>query len=327
MTDFPFRGVIANVFTVFKDDLSLDDDGQRRFLDALVATQSISAYFVRSGMGQMYTFSMDDVKQMARTACEHLGADAPVLVGSAGIWDRNRDKRADSERFIEEAIELSQYAEGLGAAGVVHTLPEAIAWTETRTPGDIALDYFARVAEAVSIPVLIYQPPRTDEAYCVTPELLAQIGAIDGVRGIKVSSPDAGYIFDLCRALEGTDCAFITGNECSWLWGLQCGSPAVIGQGACVNPQILKAVQDRFDAGDMDGAREGQASINRLVATCPNAVDFLKRYMNEHGYAMGTVARPAGDNPYADADRVPLSDAEYRAFTRIYEAELARYPI
>ena len=117
MTDFPFRGVIANVFTVFNDDLSIDDDGQRRFLDALVATRSNSAYFVRSGMVQMYTFDLDDVKQMARTACGHIGADAPVLVGAAGIWDRNRDKRPDPEKFTLEAIELSQYAEELGAAG------------------------------------------------------------------------------------------------------------------------------------------------------------------------------------------------------------------
>ncbi len=325
MTDFPFRGVIANVFTVFNDDLTLDDDGQRRFLDALVAMESNSAYFVRSGMGQMYTFSADDVRQIAKVACDHIGADAPVLVGAAGVWDRNRDKRPELERFIEESIELSRFAEDTGAAGVVHTLPEAILPTDDRSADDISLEYFARVADAVSIPVLIYQPPGTDPAYCVTPELLARIGAIDGVRGIKVSSPDAGYIFDLCRALDGTDCAFITGNESSWLWGLHCGSPAVIGQGACLNPQILKAVQDRFDAGDLDGSRDAQASINRLVDACPNAVDFFKRYLSEQGYSMGATLRLAVDNPYAEADRVRLTEAEYMACKELYEAELAKY--
>jgi len=325
MTDFPFPGVIANVFTVFNDDLSLDDNGQRRFLDALVDTESVTAYFVRSGMGQMYSYAADDVKQIAKTACDHLGADVPVLVGAAGIWDRNYDKRPDPERFIEEAIDLSRYAEDSGAAGVVHTLPEAIQSTESRSIDELSVDYFERMVEAVSIPVLIYQPPGTLDEYCVSPDLLARIGAIDGVRGIKVSSPDAGYIFDLCRALAGTDCAFITGNECSWLWGLHCGSPAVIGQGACVNPQILKAAQDRFLKGDLDGAREAQASINALVEACPNAVDFYKRYRNEQGYTMRTAFRRSGNNPYAEADRLPLSDEEYAAFKPVYEAELARY--
>jgi len=325
MSDFPFRGVIANVFTVFNDDLSLDDDGQRRFLDALCATESVSAYFVRSGMGQMYSFVADDVKQIARTACGHLGAGEPVLVGAAGVWDRNQDRRPDPEAFIQESIELSRYAEDVGAAGVVHTLPEAILATSKNAAADIAVDYFTRVADAVSIPVLIYQAPGTDDLHCVTPESLARIAVIDGVRGIKVSSPDAGYIFDLCRAIEGTDCAFITGNECSWMWGLHCGSPSVIGQGACVNPQVLKAAQDRFDRGDLDGAREAQASINLLVEACPNAVYFYKRYLNENGFAMSAAQRLVGNNPYAEADRVPLTDAEYVAFKRVYEAELARY--
>jgi 4-hydroxy-tetrahydrodipicolinate synthase len=327
MIEFPFSGVIANVFTVFHDDLSLDDDGQRRFLDALSATESVSAYFVRSGMGQMYSFAADDVKQMARTACSHLGVGAPVLVGAAGAWDRNQDQRPDPEAFIQESIELSRFAEDVGAAGVVHTLPEAILVTGKNAAADIALDYFSRIAGAVSIPVLIYQAPGTDELHCVTPESLARIAAIDGVRGIKISSPDAGYMFDLCGAIEGTDCAFITGNECSWLWGLHCGSPSVIGQGACVNPQVLKAVQDRFDNGDLVGAREAQASINLLVEACPNAVDFYKRYLNENGYAMSAALRPVGNNPYAEADRVPLTEAEYAAFKRVYETELARYSV
>jgi len=325
MIAFPFPGVIANVFTVFNDDLSLDDAGQRRFLDALVETNSVSAYFVRSGMGQMYTFSADDVRQIAKTACAHLEGRGPVLVGAAGEWDRNRDRRPDPESFIQESIELSKFAESAGAAGVVHTMPEAIAPTANRSAGDISLDYFARVADAISIPVYIYQPPGTDPAFCVTPDLLKRIAAIDGMRGIKVSTGDAGYIFDLTRALAGSDCAFISGNECAWLWGLECGSPAVIGQGACVNPQILKAAQDKFNAGDLEGAREAQAAINRLVAACPNAVDFFKRYLNERGYNMKTTLRPKGNNPYAENDRVALTDAEYEAFKITYETELGAY--
>lgn len=325
MTEFPFPGVIANVFTIFNDDLSLDDAGQRRFLDALVDTQSVTAYFVRSGMGQMYTYQADDVRQIAKNACDHLKGVGPVVVGAAGIWDRNRDQRPDPKRFTEESVELSKFAEDTGAAGVVHTLPEAIAPKDGESTADIACRYFERVAAAVAVPVLIYQPPGTDPIHCVTPESLARIGAIPNVRGIKVSSPDAGCIFDLTRALNGTDCAYITGNECGWLWGLECGSQAVIGQGACLNPQILKAVQDRFNAGDLEGAREAQAATNRLVAASPNAVDFFKRYLNEQGYSMGSAFRPKGDNPYAEEDRSPLTDDEYASFKAVYEAELAPY--
>ena len=72
-------------------------------------------------------------------------------------------------------------------------------------------------------------------------------------------------------------------------------------------------------------AREAQASINRLVDACPNAVDFYKRFLNEKGYSMSAALRPAGNNPYAEADRQPLTDEEYAAFKVVYEAELSRY--
>jgi len=87
------RGPIANVFTAFNEDLTFDSVGQRAILDALVETGAVSAYFVRSGMGQMYTFDIDDVKAITRVACGHLENIGPVLVGVSGIWDRRPESR------------------------------------------------------------------------------------------------------------------------------------------------------------------------------------------------------------------------------------------
>jgi dihydrodipicolinate synthase/N-acetylneuraminate lyase len=113
--------------------------------------------------------------------------------------------------------------------------------------------------------------------YCVTPDTLARIAAIDRMSAIKVSTGDAGYLFDLsaCRARHRL---FIHHGQrmCVAMWGLHCGSQAVIGQGACLNPQILKAVQERFVRDDLPAAAEAQSDANRLVAACPNAVDFLQ---------------------------------------------------
>ena len=120
------RGCIAPTLTIFGSDLSFDPDGQRRFLDFLVDRGGISAFFVRSGMGQMYTFSFDDVKAMASTACGHLKGRARVLVGASGIWDRDRENYPDPAVYTNQAVELSKYAEEQGADGVVHTVPEAI---------------------------------------------------------------------------------------------------------------------------------------------------------------------------------------------------------
>ncbi len=318
------RGPIANVFTVFHDDGTLDDEGQRNFLDALLATESISAYFVRSGMGQMFTFSFEDVQQIARNACKHLEGIAPVLVGTSGIWDRDYDRLPDREQYTREAIELSQYAQDVGAAGVVLTIPEALGLKPGEKVEDICMRYFEAVSSAVAVPVFLYQPG-TPKPFSVTPESLRLYADIPGVKGIKVSTADAGYILDLCYSVAGhEDFAYITGNETAFYAGLCVGSRAVIGQGACINPAILRAVLERFERGDHEGAIEAQYSTNLLVRKAKRPTEFFKRYLNEKGYRMGTASRATKSKSYAEPE-APLTDEEYQAYKRLLESELAKY--
>lgn len=275
-------------------------------------------------MGQMYTYSYDDVKAMTSTACGHLAGIAPVVVGTTGIWERNLDQRADRAAFIREAIELSQFAEEQGAAATVHTLPEAILPQDGETPVDVTLRYFEAISEATTKPILVYQPPPMSPEYCVTVDSIRALAEVPRVRGIKVSTKDAQYILDLTWALQGTELAFISGNECAFYAGLCSGSQAVIGQGCCINPTILKAVQDRFEAGDYAGAIEAQRSANYLVETSKGPVEFLKRYAAEKGYPVQPYGRSTGSNPYA-SDPDPLTQDEYTRYKAILEAELAKY--
>ena len=318
------HGSIAPVFTAFHEDGRLDDDGQRAILDFLAETGAVSAAFVRCGLGQMFSFGFDDVRQLAKTACEHLEGKIPVLVGCGGVWDRNRDHLPDPEVYVNQAVELSQYAEGLGAAGVVHMMPEGIAPEAGKTPADVLIGYFETINDAVDVPIFIYQSPGTDEAYCVDIDVARKLADIPNVKGMKLSTSDAMYISDICWAVAGKDFAFISGAETAFLAGLVSGSCAVIGQGATVNPKILNAIQDRYEHGDIEGAREAQRSTNMLCQECRNSPDFLKRYIAEKGGTVKPCARSMGSNPYFK-DGTPLSQEEYDTFKRLFEAELDKY--
>lgn len=320
------EGVIANVFTCFNEDETLDDVGQRAFLDALLDRGGVDAFFVRSGMGQMYTYSFEDAKQIAKVACTHMAGKAPVLVGCSGEWDRNFDRKPDGEVFTQQAVELSKHAEGLGAAAVVHTMPEAIPVKEGETPLDVTLRYLEAVTGAVDIPVVLYQPPGTDPAFRVTADTIQQMAQVPGVSAIKISTADAGYVADICWAAKKLNNGFryISGAETAYYAALYLGSCGVIGQGACLNPSILQAVKERFDAGDHDGAMEAQRSINLLVEKCGGAVHFFKKYLAEKGYAIKPIDRGIRDNPYMKSFP-QMDDEQYEAYKKIFEAELARY--
>ncbi len=317
------RGSIAPVFTAFHEDGRLDDEGQRSILRYLADAGGVSAFFVRCGMGQMFTFSYNDVKQIAKTACELHAGKVPVLVGCAGEWDRNREKRPDPEVYVRQGVELSKYAESVGADGVVHTIPEAIAPKNGESIADVIVRYFETISAAVKIPVFIYQSPGTDENYILSPELACTVADMDNIMGMKASTNDAYYIFDITYALQGKDFAFISGAETAFLAGLVSGSRAVIGQGATVNPQILNAIQTRYESGDLEGACEAQYTTNMLVRKSRNAQEFFKRYITEKGYPIKPCSR-AGDTKYYKAPEV-LSQEDYEAFKRLLESELARY--
>ena len=317
-------GCISPVFTAFRDDGAFDETGQRHLLDFMFERGGISAYFVRSGLGQMYTFELDDVKQMARTACGHLAGKAPVLVGCSGIWDRNYDCRPDAETFIAQAVELSRFAEDAGAAAVVHTNPEALLPEAGESVDAMRVRFFSTVCDAVSIPVFIYQTPGTLPEYVASPEALARLADIDNLCGMKASTNDACYVFNALQAVKDKDFGFIVGAETAYYAGLYAGARAVIGQGCTMNPQTIRAILERFDAGDHTGAVEAQAATNRLVDACPNAPAWFKRYAAEHGHPVGTFARSTANSPYLH-DRPAITNEQYEAFQRIYEAELAPY--
>ncbi len=189
---------------------------------------------------------------------------------------------------------------------------------------DLTVDYFAKVCAGVSCPVFFYQPPKTREAYLITPGTIARMADIDNLVGGKVSSRDAHYLFDLIWATKGKDFGFIVGAESAFYAGLMVGARACIGQGCTVNARIVKAVADRYFAGDLEGAVAAQADVNGIVNVSPNPVDFMKRLSTDKGYPVGMHARTMENNPYMEK-RVPITDREYEAYKGIWEETLARY--
>lgn len=316
------HGSIAPVFSAFNEDGTLDEAGQRNMLSFLRDRGGISAYFVRSGMGQMYTFSLDDTRRMAKLACEHLRG-AAVLVGASGVWDGDCGHRPDPETFIRQGIELAKFVQQVGAAAAVYTVPEALVPGPNETIPELTWRYFERIAKDCPLPILIYQPPRTPKEYRIPADLAVKLADLPAIKGMKASTTDAEYILDITWAVAGKDFGYIVGAETAFFAGLCSGARAVIGQGAGVNPQVLNAVQDRFDKGDYKGAIDAQRATNLLVQESCDTITFFKRYATEKGYAVKPYRRSSAAEGYADAK--PLTDADYERYKRLLESELAKY--
>ncbi|MFP4501643.1 MAG: dihydrodipicolinate synthase family protein [Candidatus Hydrogenedentota bacterium] len=317
----PFiQGSIAPVFTVFDENRRLDEAGQRNLLDFLVARGGISAFFLRCGLGQMYTYSEDDVRLMIRLATDHLRGRAPVMLGCAGVWDRNRAHLPDPKVYTGQAVAFGQCALEHGADAAVFTLPECIRPAAGESPHDVVVRYFETLSHAIELPIFIYQAPQTDPDYMVTRQTMARLAQIPHVHGIKVSTSDAEYLCDLGEVLEGTDAALVCGCETVYYAGLIAGARGVIGQGTTINPSVINAVADAVGRGDLDAAVRAQRVVNLLVREARNPVSYFLRYANEQGYAMPNYQRNA-NNPYVK-ERPPLTDSDYEHYKALHERAL-----
>ena len=283
----------------FKEDESLDPEGQCNLFDFMLQSGELSAFFVRSGMGQCYTYEFEEVRTMAKTACEHLAGKAPILMNCAGMWDgvRESDHRPNPKTYVDQTVELSKYAESVGATGIVVMVPECIAAEDGSDIGEVYPRFFETVCGAVNLPVFIYHPPIPNEVR-LTPSLLAQLADLPNLVGIKVSTTDGFFAYTLIRAVRNKEFHLITGAEMLYYANLYAGSRAVIGAGCNLYPRILNAILHRFEQDDHEGVLEAQDSTDMLVSMCPDSASVMKRLATDNGFPVGPYVRTSGGSPY-----------------------------
>jgi 4-hydroxy-tetrahydrodipicolinate synthase len=184
-----WRGVYPAICTPFTADDDVDLEAQRRVVR--FALDCGSHGIVAFGLaGEVLKLTPAERRELTDVIVDEVGGAVPVFVGVG----------APSVRV---SIELARHAEAAGASCVVVPAPLSGALGEA-----VLVDYFARIASSVAIPVMIQDAP----AYLgvgLGPGLVRNVGAVaENVRLVKLEAGPA----ELARWLEEL------GGEYS-LWG------------------------------------------------------------------------------------------------------------
>ena len=125
-----------------------------------------------------------DRKRVIEAALEINNGRVPVIAGTHHYSTRI-------------AIELSKHAEKAGADGLLIVQPYYMAPTPTQ-----AMDHYRRIAEAVSIPIVLYHNVR---GTCVnfTTDHLVKLFEEKVIAGVKMSNPEPDRICQLLQATGG----------------------------------------------------------------------------------------------------------------------------
>lgn len=290
------------MLTPVHSDLTLDLQGAAAMVEWLITRKCVSTVFARSGMGKMYTFTVEEAKALGKTVVNAASGRLRVLLGASGEWrTRAEGVLPDPETYLAQAVALTRYAQEIGADGAVHVLPEAYELGRQEPALEATYRYYRTVHDAASIPIVLYQPGGIRPECRMTTDLLRRLLELPRIVGMKVSTHDDAVFTPLAEVIRGTNFALIAGDETYYHAALKQGAVGVIGEGCSVYPEILEAIRTAFLGGHEAQAARAQVDVIRALAIKEglDGATFWKQFIIAHGVQIGPWDRSAVA-PYPD---------------------------
>jgi 4-hydroxy-tetrahydrodipicolinate synthase len=180
-----FRGSYTVTITPFTADGSAVDVGAwKRFLDWQLDV-GVPGIIVLGSTGEFLAVSDDERTRLVETAVNHVAGRTPVLVGTMNAHTPN-------------AVRYSREAEALGADGLMIVPPYYYTPTE-----DEIFAYYRAIAEAVSLPIMLYNNPVTSNVD-MSAKLVGRLTrSFENIRYIKEASLDVARVHDVIEETEG----------------------------------------------------------------------------------------------------------------------------
>jgi 4-hydroxy-tetrahydrodipicolinate synthase len=253
-----FAGSLVALITPFKNG-SVDEKGFEKFVGWQIK-EGTDGLVPCGTTGESPTLSMDEHKRVIDICIATAkGTGVPVIAGTGS-------------NSTAEAIELTQHAKKAGADAAMLVVPY---YNKPTQEG--LFQHFKAVAEAVDIPILLYNvPPRTGGDMQV--ETVIRLSQVKGIVGIKDASYDmARPTLTRLRAKKGF--CQLSGEDASAVGFLAQGGDGCISVTANVAPRLCADMHDAWKARNLDKVFEIQDRLMPLhkamfCETSPGPVKF-----------------------------------------------------
>ena len=238
-----FKGCGTAIATPFtKDGVNFEE---LKKLQEFQIQEGADAIIVCGTTGESSTMTKQEKKDTIRFAIDTVAKRIPVIAGTGG----NNTK---------EAIEMSQYAESVGADGLLLVTPY---YNKTTQEGLIA--HYSVIAQSVSIPIILYNvPSRT--GVNILPETCLALSKIPNIVAIKEASGNISQVAKIA-ALCKEDLAIYSGNDDQIIPILSLGGLGVISVLSNIEPKFTHQMVIDFLNGNTKAAKEAQLKCLPLV--------------------------------------------------------------
>jgi 4-hydroxy-tetrahydrodipicolinate synthase len=227
------QGSIVAIVTPMHADGSLDVPGLRKLIDWHIA-EGTDGIVIVGTTGESPTVSVEEHCELIKVAVEHTAKRIPIIAGTGG-------------NSTSEAIELTQYAKRVGADASLQVVPYY-----NRPTQEGMYQHFKKIAEAVDLPVILYNVPGRTVADMAN-ETALRLAQVPGVIGIKDATGNIGRGTDLLR-LAPKSFAVYSGDDATAMALMFCGGKGNISVTANVAPRAMHELCVAAMAGNIEEA-------------------------------------------------------------------------
>lgn len=224
--------------------------------------------------GEASTMTDEEQKQTIKFTVEKVNKRIPVIAGTGS----NNTKHA---------IELSVYAENVGADGLLIVTPY---YNKTTQKG--LIEHYLAIANEVNIPIIVYNvPSRT--GLNIKPSTLAELAKHPNIKAVKEASGNISQVAEIAR-LCPEDFYIYSGNDDMVVPLLSLGGKGVISVVANILPKDTHDMVMYYLNGDINNARKLQLKMKGLIDALfieTNPIP-VKTAMNLLGMDVGELRLP-----------------------------------
>lgn len=270
-----FTGSGVAIVTPFTDN-GVNFEKLGELIEYQIAEKT-DALIICGTTGEASTMPDEEHKSVIKYAVEKVAGRIPVIAGTGSNDTRH-------------CIDLSQYAESVGADGLLIVTPY---YNKTTQKG--LVEHFTDVANAVNIPIILYNVPgRT--GLNITPATLKTLSEIENIVGIKEASGDIAQVAKMA-ALCGDDIDIYSGNDDMIVPILSLGGKGVISVVANIAPRDTHDIVENYLQGNVVESKELQLKMLELINALFIEVNPIpvKTALNLLGYEVGKLRMPLTD--------------------------------
>jgi len=273
MSEPTLRGCGTALVTPFGQDLSIDEDALRAFVDWQIE-EGIHFLVPCGSTGEAATMTREEHLRVVRIVAEQAAGRVPVVGGVSGN---------DTAATVELAKEVA-------AQGPSHVMVVGPPYNRPPQRGFIA--HFERIADAVEVPVILYNVPGRTGSNMQAKTTLA-LAEHPNIHGVKEASGNMDQILSLIlHRPEGF--SVLSGDDNLTVPFMAWGGDGVVSVVSNAVPKPMRELTEAMHAGDLSCARTLTRALQPIwiagfVESNPMPI---KAAMAELGRMLGVVRLP-----------------------------------